>query len=153
MISAIVAYLSHVSKSLLPHTKTLGGCRLTNAHLANAQVSQSESREALVKHAFSSSAVSHASDSRICITSLIFKTAQKINQLAWSCQHGNKDKQLAVATEGCSGNTILRVSVLLFDILQQHKKQLHWSIFHQVLQAEHLLRLLCKLLRCWLWFP
>lgn len=66
----------------------------------------------MVKHAFSSSAASHASDSRICISSLLFKTAQKINQLACCCQHGNKDKLLAVATEGCSGNTILRVSVL-----------------------------------------
>lgn len=78
--------------------------------------------KALVKHAFSSS---HASDSRICISSLIFKTAQKINQLAWCCQHGNKDKLLAVTTEECSGNTILEVSVLFFDIFQQHKKQLH----------------------------
>lgn len=80
---------------------------------------------ALVQHAFSSSAVSHASDSRICISALIFKTAQKINQRAWCCQHGNKDKLLAVATEGCSGNAMLSVSVLLFDILQQHKIQLH----------------------------
>lgn len=51
---------------------------------------------------------------------------------------------LAVATEGCSGNTILQVSLLLFDILQQPKKQLHWSIFHQAWWAEHLLRPLCS---------
>lgn len=56
--------------------------------------------KALVKHAFSSSAVSHASDSRKGISPLILKTAQKINQLAWCCQHGNKDTLLAVATEG-----------------------------------------------------
>lgn len=51
---------------------------------------------------------------------------------------------LAVATEGCSGNTILQVSLFLFYILQQPKKQLHWSIFHQAWWAEHLLRPFCS---------
>jgi len=57
--------------------------------------------------------------------SLILKIAQKINQTALCHQDGNKDKLLAVANEGCSGNTILRASVLFFDILQQRKKKLH----------------------------
>lgn len=61
---------------------------------------------------------------RYALSSLIFKAAWKINQLAWCCQHVSEDKLLAVATRVCSGNTILRVSVFLFDILQQHKKQL-----------------------------
>lgn len=51
---------------------------------------------------------------------------------------------LAVATEGCSGNTILQAFLFFFDILQQPKKQLHWSIFHQALWAEHLLWPLCN---------
>lgn len=51
---------------------------------------------------------------------------------------------LAVATEGWSGNTVLQVSLFLFYILQQPKKQLHWSIFHQALWAEHLLQPLCS---------
>lgn len=81
---------------------------------------------------------------RYALSSLIFKAAWKINQLAWCCQHVSKDKLLAVATQVCSGNTILRVSVFLFDILQQHKKQLPWSIFHQTLQPEHILQLFCS---------
>lgn len=47
MISAVVAYLSHGSKSQLPHAKTFGGSAhrcSEELHLANAQVCQSESR-------------------------------------------------------------------------------------------------------------